>query len=119
MVTIIRNAKVYQPEYAGVKDILILGDRIAAVGEHLRADFGGSLEVQEINGEGMAAVPGFIDSHEHIMGGGGEGGFHTRTPEASLGSDPERDHNGSGLYRHGRSRPGHDRPAGKGARPGK
>lgn len=85
MVTIIRNAKVYQPEYAGVKDILILGDRIAAVGEHLRADFGGSLEVQEINGEGMVAVPGFIDSHEHIMGGGGEGGFHTRTPEASLG----------------------------------
>ena len=85
MVTIIRNAKVYQPEYAGVKDILILGDRIAAVGEHLRADFGGSLEVQEINGEGMAAVPGFIDSHEHIMGGGGDGGFHTRTPEASLG----------------------------------
>ena len=85
MVTIIRNAKVYQPEYAGVKDILILGDRIAAVGEHLRADFGGSLEVQEINGEGMAAAPGFIDSHEHIMGGGGEGGFHTRTPEASLG----------------------------------
>ena len=85
MVTIIRNAKVYQPEYAGVKDILILGERIAAVGEHLRADFGGSLEVQEINGEGMAAVPGFIDSHEHIMGGGGEGGFHTRTPEASLG----------------------------------
>ena len=51
MVTIIRNAKVYQPEYAGVKDILILGDRIAAVGEHLRADFGGSLEVQEINGD--------------------------------------------------------------------
>ena len=85
MVTITRNAKVYQPEYAGVKDILILGDRIAAVGEHLRADFGGSLEVQEINGEDMAAVPGFIDSHEHILGGGGEGGFHTRTPEASLG----------------------------------
>lgn len=85
MVTIIRNAKVYQPEYAGVKDILILGDRIAAVGEHLRADFGGSLEVQKINGEDMAAVPGFIDSHEHILGGGGEGGFHTRTPEASLG----------------------------------
>ena len=85
MVTIIRNAKVYQPEYAGVKDILILGDRIAAIRENLRADFDGSLEVQEINGEGMAAVPGFIDSHEHILGGGGEGGFHTRTPEASLG----------------------------------
>ena len=85
MVTIIRKVKVYQPEYAGVKDILILGDRIAAIREDLRADFDGSLEVQEINGEDMAAVPGFIDSHEHILGGGGEGGFHTRTPEASLG----------------------------------
>ena len=84
MVKIIRNARVYQPEYAGVKDILILGDKSAAVGENLKADFGGALKAEEINGEGMAAVPGFIDSHEHILGGGGEGGFHTRTPEAGL-----------------------------------
>ena len=82
--TIIRNAKVYQPEYAGRKDILILNGKIAAMGENLTADFGGCIEVREIQGEGMAAVPGFIDSHEHILGGGGEGGFHTRTPEASL-----------------------------------
>ena len=85
MVTIIKNVKVYKPEYAGVKDILILAGKIAAVGEDLRADFGGSIEVQEIDGGDLAAVPGFIDSHEHILGGGGEGGFHTRTPEASLG----------------------------------
>ena len=85
MVTIIRNAKVYQPEYAGVKDILILDQRIAAIGENLKADLGGCVEVREIDAQGMAAVPGFIDSHEQILGGGGEGGFHTRTPEASLG----------------------------------
>ena len=85
MVTIIKNVKVYKPEYAGVKDILILAGKIAAVGEDLRTDFGGSIEVQEIDGGDLAAVPGFIDSHEHILGGGGEGGFHTRTPEASLG----------------------------------
>ena len=85
MVILIKNAKVYQPEYIGVKDILILGEKIAAVGENLKADFGGKIEVKKIDGEGMAAVPGFIDSHEHILGGGGEGGFHTRTPEASLG----------------------------------
>ena len=85
IVKIIKNAKVYEPEYLGVKDILILGDKIAAVGENLTADFGGSVEVEVIDADGMAAVPGFIDSHEHIMGGGGEGGFHTRTPEAALG----------------------------------
>ena len=43
MVTIIRNAKVYQPEYAGVKDILILGDRIAALVENMRAECRGVL----------------------------------------------------------------------------
>ena len=84
MVTLIRGAKVYQPEYAGMRDILVLNGKIAAVGENLKADFGGSVEVEEVNAEGMAAVPGFIDSHEHIMGGGGEGGFATRTPEANL-----------------------------------
>ena len=92
MVTLIRNASVYQPEYAGVKDILVLDGKIAVVGERLRVDFGGRLEVQEIEAEGMVAVPGFIDSHEHILGGGGEGGFHTRTPEASL-----RDLIGNGI----------------------
>ena len=85
MVTIIRNAKVCQPEYAGVKDILILAGKIAAVEENIRFDLGGGVEAEEIDASGMTAVPGFIDCHEHIMGGGGEGGFHTRTPEASLG----------------------------------
>ena len=31
-------------------------------------------------------MPGFIDGHVHILGGGGEGGFKTRTPELSLSS---------------------------------
>lgn len=63
---------------------MILEDRIAAIGRNLRADFGGAVEVEVIDGDGLYAVPGLIDSHEHIMGGGGEGGFATRTPEANL-----------------------------------
>ena len=84
MVIIIRNAQVYQPKYAGKKDLLILGDQIAALGENLQAEFNGAVSVTEIDGTGMVLTPGFIDSHEHIMGGGGEGGFSTRTPEAVL-----------------------------------
>ena len=84
MVIIIRNAQVYQPEYAGKKDLLILGDQIAALGENLQAEFNGAVSVTEIDGTGMVLTPGFIDSHEHIMGGGGEGGFSTRTPEPVL-----------------------------------
>jgi len=32
----------------------------------------------------MKVVPGFIDSHVHITGGGGEGSYRTRTPELQL-----------------------------------
>ena len=84
MVMIIRNANVYAPEHLGRTDVLLLGGTIAAVGQNLKADFGGAVEVTELDGSDLVLTPGFIDSHEHIIGGGGEGGFHTRTPEASL-----------------------------------
>jgi beta-aspartyl-dipeptidase (metallo-type) len=84
MITIIKNAKVYMPEYLGIKDILIIGDKIGAVGDNLSADLGKSVEINIIDGSGKSVVPGFIDSHVHMLGGGGEGGFKTRTPEIML-----------------------------------
>ena len=84
MVVIIRNAEVYTPEYAGKKDVLLLGNKIAAVEDHISVEIKGPVEVTEIDAEGKLLVPGFIDSHSHIQGGGGEGGFTTRTPEAVL-----------------------------------
>jgi hypothetical protein len=39
----------------------------------------------EIDVTGMTIVPGFIDCHVHVTGGGGEAGFASRTPEAQLG----------------------------------
>ena len=84
MIVIIRNAEVYTPEYAGKKDVLLLGNKIAAVEDHISVEIKGPVEVTEIDAEGKLLVPGFIDSHSHIQGGGGEGGFTTRTPEAVL-----------------------------------
>lgn len=40
--------------------------------------------VEVIDGNGMILMPGLIDSHAHITGGGGEGGARTRTPEIQL-----------------------------------
>jgi len=84
MITLIKKAQVYSPEYAGVKDVLLLGDKIAAVAEDISFDTKGLVDVTEIDARGKSLVPGFIDSHVHLQGGGGEGGFSTRTPEASL-----------------------------------
>ena len=37
-----------------------------------------------VDGSSLILTPGFIDSHVHVLGGGGEGGFANRTPEATL-----------------------------------
>lgn len=84
MITLIRNVDVYKPEHIGKKDILIIGIKIAAIEENISIELNGLAEFNEIDGSGKIAVPGFIDSHVHILGGGGEGGFTTRTPEVKL-----------------------------------
>jgi beta-aspartyl-dipeptidase (metallo-type) len=83
MIIIIRNADVYTPEHAGKTDVLLIGGKIAAVGDSIKIE-SNSVDIVEIYAEGKKLTPGFIDSHVHIMGGGGEGGFSTRTPEATL-----------------------------------
>ena len=79
---IIKNVNVYAPEKLGKKDLLIAGGKICQISDNL--DIPVSWEVEVIDGEGLIATPGFIDSHVHILGGGGEGGFANRTPEATL-----------------------------------
>ena len=78
---LIKNARVYAPAPLGKRDILLAGGRIAAMEEALDPHLPG---VEVLDAEGKTAVPGFIDQHVHITGGGGEGGFHSRVPELQL-----------------------------------
>jgi len=84
MIKLLKNIKLYKPEDAGIQDILIIGDKIGAIGKYLMADLGGAVDVEIIDGSGKIAIPGLIDSHVHMLGGGGEGGYKTRTPEIML-----------------------------------
>lgn len=84
MIKIIKGAKIYSPQYLGKKDIAIIGDKIGAIGDGLSFGDLDFVDTEIINGENKILTPGFIDSHEHILGGGGEGGFRTRTPEVHL-----------------------------------
>ncbi|MGK0469376.1 beta-aspartyl-peptidase [Clostridium sp.] len=83
MVTLIKGGKVYSPQYIGNKDILICGGKIELIEDCISVENCG-LEVKVIEASGKLVFPGFIDSHVHILGGGGEGGFKTRTPEIKL-----------------------------------
>ncbi|MGH4050212.1 MAG: beta-aspartyl-peptidase [Clostridium sp.] len=83
MITIIKNGEVYAPDYIGKKDIIIAGGKIEAIVENITIPQNFA-PVKVINAEGKLVFPGFIDAHVHIIGGGGEGGFKTRTPEINL-----------------------------------
>lgn len=79
MITLLRNADLYSPNPQGVKDILIADQRVAAVST--RGLEVANLPVHEIDLGGAKVVPGFIDNHVHILGGGGGLGFGSRAPE--------------------------------------
>ncbi len=78
---LIKNAQVYAPEKLGRKDVLIAGGRIELVAEDISCSLPG---VEVIDAKDKILTPGFIDQHVHVLGGGGEGGLHTRTPELQL-----------------------------------
>lgn len=82
MITLFRNAEVYAPQYLGKKDILTGGKSILAISDSITPPQG--VEVEIIECEGRKIIPGLIDSHVHITGGGGEGGPASRMPELQV-----------------------------------
>ena len=82
MLTLIRGAEVFSPASLGVQDVLIVGDRVMTIATAIPTP---NIPCRVIDGTGLWLVPGLVDSLTHITGGGGEGGFHTRTPEMQLG----------------------------------
>ena len=80
---IIRQVEVYAPDFLGTMDVLIVNDKIVAMEDELTGGFE-ELAIEEIDGQGQILTPGFIDGHFHILGGGGENGYHNRTPEVTL-----------------------------------
>lgn len=75
---IIKNVDIYTPAYIGKKDVL-MSNHIEMIEECI--DIPG---IQVVDGHGLKMVPGFIDQHIHITGGGGEGSFKTKAPEIQL-----------------------------------
>lgn len=82
MIKIIKGGNLYAPEPIGNSDILIGGGKILRISKDIP-----KIEYAEIiDASGKIIIPGLIDQHVHITGGGGEGGFNTRVPEAQLSS---------------------------------
>jgi beta-aspartyl-dipeptidase (metallo-type) len=83
MLKLLRNAEVFAPEPQGLRHLLVGGERILWIGETV-PELPDSLGVQTWDLGGHRVIPGLIDGHVHITGGGGEGGFRTRVPPLPL-----------------------------------
>ncbi|RHW34181.1 beta-aspartyl-peptidase [Neobacillus notoginsengisoli] len=84
MLTLIKNGEIYAPHYLGKKDLLVIDQKIGCISEKIDVPDGNFAQVNVVDAEGKYVVPGFIDGHVHITGGGGEGSYRTRTPELQL-----------------------------------
>jgi len=82
MFKLIRGGTLYGPEKIGVRDILIVGKTIAKISEKI--DLPAEWKAQILSAEEKMITPGLVDLHVHLLGGGGEGGPRTRTPEITL-----------------------------------
>ncbi|MFN9089702.1 MAG: beta-aspartyl-peptidase [Gemmatimonadaceae bacterium] len=83
MLRLLRNATVFAPEPRGVCDVLVAGERVAWLGPRLDA-LPAALAVEVTDLEGRTVIPGLVDGHAHLTGGGGEAGPHTRVPAPPL-----------------------------------
>ncbi len=79
--TLVHGGSVFTPEPLGQQDLLLAGGRIVAIGEHIAPH---GIETAVIDATERIVVPGFIDLHVHLIGGGGEAGPASHLPELPL-----------------------------------
>jgi beta-aspartyl-dipeptidase (metallo-type) len=82
LLTLIRNADVFSPGPLGKRDVLVCAERVVAIEPAIDAPRQIACDVVDV--EGRALVPGLVDAHVHLGGGGGESGFASRVPALVL-----------------------------------
>jgi beta-aspartyl-dipeptidase (metallo-type) len=83
MFELIVNAEIYAPQSLGIQHLLVCAGKIVFIGSEI-PQLDDQLTVQTTDLDGARLIPGFIDAHAHITGGGGEAGPSTRVPPLNL-----------------------------------
>jgi len=78
--TLFKNASVFAPEPRGASDVLVGGGVILAIQPGLD-ELAKHAEVVDLGGARL--IPGLIDAHVHVTGGGGESGPSSRVPRVA------------------------------------
>lgn len=83
MLELLLDAEVYAPLPLGRRNLLIGGGKVLWIGED-EPQWPDELGVTITDLEGRRLLPGLIDGHAHIIGGGGEAGYASRVPAVPL-----------------------------------
>lgn len=83
MLKLISNAQVYAPEPVGLQNLLIGGGEVLWMGAD-QPDLPAGLPVERYDATQRRLIPGLIDGHAHVTGGGGESGYASRVPAVGL-----------------------------------
>ncbi len=78
---LLTNADIFAPEPLGRQHLLIAGGKLVWMGAQKPGVPAGT-PMTDL--QGQRVVPGFIDGHVHLTGGGGESGFASRVPAPAL-----------------------------------
>jgi len=81
---LLTNARVFAPAELGLKTILVCAGKVVYVGDEVPT-LASYLNAEHTDLAGAIVVPGLIDGHTHITGGGGESGAASRVPAPLLG----------------------------------
>jgi beta-aspartyl-dipeptidase (metallo-type) len=81
VLTVIENGEVYAPQRRGRMTVVVAGEKIERVARMDARPLAELLDCDRLDADGALVVPGLIDPHVHLLGGSGEDGFATQTPE--------------------------------------
>jgi beta-aspartyl-dipeptidase (metallo-type) len=81
--TLLTDAEIYAPEALGRRCLLVAGERIVWIGPKA-PQLPRELGCETIELGGARLVPGLIDCHAHVTGGGGEMGMRSKVPPVGL-----------------------------------
>jgi beta-aspartyl-dipeptidase (metallo-type) len=80
---LLENAEVFAPKSMGHQSVLVAGGRVVWMGPST-PDLPSDLSIERKDLDGLRLIPGIIDGHVHVTGGGGESGFDSQIPPVPL-----------------------------------
>lgn len=82
MIQILHNARLYRPEPDDIRHLVVGGGRVLAILDEAPDVTGLPHEASDLGGRWV--VPGLVDAHLHLGGGGGEAGPASRVPAVEI-----------------------------------